>query len=155
MAGSHNQIEIEASPEDVFEILADPRTYPEWLVGAQVIRAVDDSWPEPGSQFHHKIGLGPLNVPGSTTVRALDAPRSLELAAGMGPFGEASVRFIVTKTATGSSVEVEELPRKGLARGAWRVMSPVTNLALWGRNAVSLSKLQEVIERGLQPTDAD
>jgi uncharacterized protein YndB with AHSA1/START domain len=148
MAGSHNQIEIDAPPRTVFDVLADPRTYPEWLVGAQVITSVDDSWPACGAQFHHRVGLGPVRVAGSTTVRALESPQMLELGAGMGPFGEASVRFVVTATSTGSSVEIEELPRKGIARGAWRVMSPVTNLALWGRNAASLAQLKDVVERG-------
>jgi len=147
MAGSHNQIDIAAAPDVVFDVLADPRTYPEWLVGAQVITSVDDEWPERGAQFHHRIGLGPLRVAGSTTVRNVDPPDTLELAAGMGPFGEVAVRFVVTASPDGSTVEVEEVPRQGLARGAWRVMSTVTNLALWGRNAASLSQLKDVVER--------
>lgn len=154
MAGSHNEIEIGATPDVVFAVLADPRTYPDWLVGAQVIRSVDGSWPEPGSQFHHRVGFGPAAIPGSTTLTVHQPSETLTLAAGMGPFGEVSVRFVLTPTSSGTAVEVDELPSKGIARGAWRVMSPVTNLALWGRNAVSLALLRDVVEAGVQePTE--
>lgn len=148
MAGSHNQIEIDAPPDLVFQVLADPRTYPDWLVGAQVIRSVDDSWPLPGSQFHHRVGIGPLAFPGSTTLIDLEAPESVTLAAGMGPLGELRVRFVLTRTHRGTSVEVEELPSRGLARGVWRIVAAPTTLALWGRNAASLSLLRDVVEGG-------
>jgi carbon monoxide dehydrogenase subunit G len=155
LAGSHNEIEISATPDVVFSVLADPRTYPEWLVGAQVIRSVDDSWPLPGSQFHHRIGFGPASIPGSTTVTDHRPSEALTLAAGMGPFGEVSVRFVLTAAPSGTVVEVDEVPARGLARGAWRAMSLVTNLALWGRNEVSLSLLRDVVEAGVEaPTDA-
>ena len=146
MSGSHSQTQIAATPEKVFAVLSDPRTYPEWLVGAEVIRRVDAAWPVPGSQFHHRIGFGPLTVAGSTTVREIDPPRVLSLGAGMGPLGEASVRFVLTATEGGTTVEVEEEPRNGVMRAAWRVLGPAVTLALWGRNDASLSQLRDYMQ---------
>lgn len=144
MQGSTNQIDIEAPLERVAAVLRDPRTYPEWLVGAQAIRSIDDGWPAVGSKFHHRIGVGPLAVPGSTTVRR-DEPRELVLGAGMGPFGEAKVVFTLEPTAQGVHVTVEEEPRAGAARLAWKVLRPVVTLGLWGRNEVSLESLRDVV----------
>ena len=43
---------IDATPEQVFSVLADGWLYPSWVVGASRIRAVDDSWPSPGAELH-------------------------------------------------------------------------------------------------------
>jgi uncharacterized protein YndB with AHSA1/START domain len=136
---------IEASPDAVFAVLTDPATYPDWLVGAQHIRSVDDDWPAVGSKFHHAIGVGPAAVPGSTSVRRCSPDEELVLAAGMGPLGEAAVRFVLTATADGTLVRFTELPVKGPARLAWRVARPFVSAALWGRNAVSLASLARVV----------
>jgi len=40
----------------VFDALADPRTYPQWLLGAKEIRSIDPTWPAPSSSFRHQIG---------------------------------------------------------------------------------------------------
>lgn len=143
-----NTVLIEAPPQRVFDVLVDPRTYPEWLVGAQHIRAVDDAWPAPGAQFHHRIGVGPLTVPGSTSVRRSDAPHELVLAAGMGPFGEASVRFVLEQVGDGTEVTVEEEPVRGPARLLWRGARSLVSAALWGRNAMSLSALDRLVTSG-------
>lgn len=136
---------IEASPDEVFAVLLDPTTYPDWLVGAQHIRAVDDDWPALGSKFHHAIGIGPAAVPGSTSVLSSSPPEELILAAGMGPFGEAAVRFSLEPAPDGTLVRFEELPVRGVARFVWRVARPMVSVGLWGRNAVSLAALSRVV----------
>ncbi len=146
MAVSHNAIAIRATPEEVFEVLTDPTTYPQWLVGAQRIDHVQDHWPEPGAKFFHRIGVGPAVVLGSTTVRTHEAPHRLDLAAGMGPLGEALVWFRIASSDSGCVVSVEEVPRRGLARIAWRIGTPLVIASLWGRNAVSLQSLAELVE---------
>jgi uncharacterized protein YndB with AHSA1/START domain len=146
VAVSHNALPINASPEAVFDVLTDPTTYPEWLVGAQRIDHVQDDWPAPGSKFFHRIGAGPAVVLGSTTVRSLEAPHRLDLAAGMGPLGEAAVWFRIEPTDDGCIVSIEEVPRRGLARAAWRIGTPLVIASLWGRNALSLQSLAELVE---------
>ena len=146
MDGTTNEIEIEATPGVVFAVLVDPRTYPSWLVGAQTIRSVDDEWPKAGSAFRHRIGFGPAVIAGSTSIRRIEDDRLLELGAGMGPLGEALVRFTVEPSDGGSTVTVEEVPNRGVARAMWKVLRPITNAGLWGRNAVSLNSLKEVVD---------
>ena len=71
--------------ERVFAVVSDPTTYPDWLVGAREIRSVDDDWPQPGSLFHHRVGLvGPLTVADSPEVLEVDAPDAPR-ARGAGP----------------------------------------------------------------------
>ena len=41
--------ELPAPPDEVFEVLADPETYPEWLIGAQRIRHDPIPRPVPSS----------------------------------------------------------------------------------------------------------
>lgn len=147
MHGPVNEVDIDASPAQVFDVLSDPTTYPEWLVGAQAIRSVDEGWPAVGTRFHHRIGIGgPLTVPGSTSVRRIDRPRLLELAAGLGPFGEARVRFRLDHAGDRTRLVIEEEPRRGAARFAWSVLRPAVVAGLWGRNALSLASLRALVE---------
>lgn len=146
MAVSHNALKIRATPEAVFAVLTDPTTYPKWLVGAQRIDHVQEHWPEPGSKFFHRVGVGPAVVVGSTTVRTHEPPHRLDLAAGMGPLGEATVWFRVEPCDGGCVVSIEEVPRRGLARVAWRIGRPLVIASLWGRNSLSLQSLAELVE---------
>lgn len=148
MHGPVNEVDIEAEPEQVFDVLSDPTTYPEWLVGAQAIRAVDDGWPEVGTRFHHRIGIGgPLTVPGSTSVRRVERPNLLELGAGLGPFGEARVVFRLSRLDGRTHLAIEEEPRRGAARAAWALLRPAVVAGLWGRNALSLASLRALVEK--------
>lgn len=142
---------IEASPRQVFSVLVDPTTYPRWLVGARRVRSVDGNWPEVGSSFHHSIGLGPARVAGSTSVRRCREPEELVLGAGMGPLGEASVRFELVPTSAGTLVRLEEEPARGAVRGVWRLARPLVKLGLWGRNAASLEALARVVREQVEP----
>lgn len=147
MSVSHNRHDVAAPASVVFDVVSDPTTYPDWLVGAQAITDVDPTWPREGASFSHRIGVGPLRTPGSTTVRRLVPGRSLDLGAGMGPLGEASVHIEVVPDGAGSVVVIEERPRRGLARLVHKATGPLVAWALWGRNAVSLSSLAELAEQ--------
>ena len=61
---------------DVFRTIADPHTYPTWLVGAQRIRHVDPSFPAPSTAFDHSVGPAPgATVDDSSTALEADPPR--------------------------------------------------------------------------------
>lgn len=137
--------DVDASPTDVFAVVADPCTYPDWLLGAHRIRGVDGDWPAAGSAFRHLIGVAPFVVPGSTTVISCDEPHRLELRAGMGPFGAAEVAIEVEQRTGGSRVSVDERFVAGPARWAWRAAHPVVAALVWGRNAVSLDALDGLV----------
>lgn len=138
---------FECSVERVFEALLDPEGYPSWLVGARSIRSIDPDWPAPGSAFRHVIGVPPLLVPGSSTVRILTPPTQLVLGAGMGPLGEATVDFRVREHGPGRScVVVDESFVAGPAGWSWRWARPLVGPLVWGRNAVSLDALRDRLD---------
>lgn len=141
-------VEISADPRTVFDFVTEPRTYPDWLVGAQDMRAVDDDWPQPGSQFHHRVGVGPLHIDDTTTVISVDRPDEFVLRASIGVLGAAVVRFSLDG-AMPTRLTLEERPESGLIRllgTAWgRLLLRPT---IWGRNRVALQKLKTLIEAG-------
>lgn len=145
MSGPTSSVTVAATPAQVFRVLSEPRTYPDWLVGARTIRSVDLDWPSVGSAFRHRIGVGPVALAGSTTVRRSIEPIVLELAAGMGPLGRARVVFRLEPVERGTLVTIEEEPEAGAARIAWNLLGPLLRAALWGRNSLSLATLAEAV----------
>jgi carbon monoxide dehydrogenase subunit G len=138
---------VNAPTAVAFDVVADADWYPEWLVGAQHIRGIDDDWPRPGSAFHHVVGVGPLRVKGSTSVLGIERPRTLELRAGIGPFGAARVRFTLDPEGSGTRITVEEEPDRGVIRVLWSTpLRKLLALGLWCRNAVSLEAMRDRIE---------
>src|SRR5215216_93481 len=91
-------------PERVWEVLADPRCYPRWVVGAKRFRAADPDFPAPGTRFHHAVGLGPLELKDHTQVVAFEAPRRVVLKARARPMGTATVTIEVRPEDGGSNV---------------------------------------------------
>lgn len=124
--------------EVVFAALADPRTYPHWLVGAQAMRSIDPDWPAPGSSFHHRVGLvGPLTIADSSTSCEVRAPELLALEVRARPLGRARVRFELTALTDGSTVvEFSEHPI-----GPARLLTPVASPLAVVRNQRSLERL--------------
>jgi len=141
------EVTIDRPADQVFEVLSDPTTFPDWLVGAQRIVRTDATWPAVGSRFHHRVGWGPLRVPGSTTVRRCSPPRLLQLSAGIGPFGEAIVTFRLDERDGRTVVAMDETPRRGIAGWAEHLARPLVAMALWGRNSASLDMLADLVER--------
>ena len=142
-------MQVGAPPAAVFAALLDATSYPSWLVGARRIRSVDPSWPMVGAAFQHVIGGGPIAVPGSTTIMALREPHELVLSAGMGILGRAVVRFVLEpRGPNGDStlVSMYETAAEGPARWAWVGVRPLALLALFGRNALSLAHLRDLVE---------
>jgi uncharacterized protein YndB with AHSA1/START domain len=138
------RIHIDAPRQAVFDTLLDAWTYAEWVVGAAVIRAVDDDWPAPGSSFHHTVGIGPLKVSDRTEMVEHDEPRKVVLDARAGPAGRALVTFHIHQRKDGSTVEVEEHPVGGVAA---LLDNPVLEGGLLVRNEEMLRRLKRLVER--------
>jgi hypothetical protein len=132
---------VDAPVDAVASVLADPRTYDRVVVGSKRIRWFDPRWPEPGTRFHHSIGLGLLHIRDDTTVMADELPARLRLSAGLGPLGAAEVVFTLTAAERGTRVEMAEHPTSGLLRAVW---SPPVAAAMRARNAVSLGRLEDL-----------
>lgn len=141
---AENQVEIDAPADDVFAVVADPRTYPDWVVGCDRIRGVDAGWPQPGSRFHHTVGAGPAKVDDSTAVVRIEPPSVLTLEARAGAAGTALVTFTVEPLGDRCSrVTIEEEAVDGAAA---RLPDAVTDAGLKLRNAETLRRLRKLLE---------
>jgi uncharacterized protein YndB with AHSA1/START domain len=135
---------------DMFAALANPDTYPHWLLGARRIRSVSDDWPRPGSYFEHTVGFGPIVISDRTTVRAIDSPRVLVLHVRARPLLEAVVRFEVEGSATGSSVVMQETPV-----GIYGAISAAAQPLIRARNERSLQRLKTFVVESVRSERAD
>lgn len=130
--------EVSAPPEKVWSVLADPHSYPDWVVGARRIRAVDESWPAPGAVLHHELAGG---IEDSTTVVDSEEGKRLVLRARARPAGVAEVVLTLEPSAGGSKVQMEERAVSGPAAIIPEfVLSPLVK----ARNEESLRRLGEL-----------
>lgn len=139
-----NRVHIRASPEEVFAVLADPNRYPGWVVGAAGIREYDESFPEVGSRFHHKVGSWPVGVKDHTEVLEVDPPRRLVLKAKARPLGTATIELDLEASAGGTELRMAEGPGDRLT--SLLIGNPVADTALRVRNAEALARLKRLVE---------
>ena len=89
---ARNSTTVNAPPQIVFDVLADPCAYEHWVVGNKAVRHFDDAWPAPGAEFHHTVGFGPVATKDKTTVVEAEPARRLVLEARAMPVGIARGR---------------------------------------------------------------
>jgi uncharacterized protein YndB with AHSA1/START domain len=136
------ELVIEAERDAVWAAVADPETYPSWLVGAREIRAVDADWPRPGSSFHHRVGFGPIGLADHTTVLEVVPLRLLTLRVRATLAIQAVARFELRDDPGGTHVRFEEEPARRIIGNLLRpVLDPLTH----GRNATSLRHLDSLV----------
>jgi hypothetical protein len=134
--------EYDAPTSLVFGVLADPGSYPDWLIGTSSIRDVDASWPRPGSKFHHRVGVGPLAIADHTELLAIEPGSELTLRVRARPLIAAVVRFHVVGDDRRCVVTMEEEPDQRVIGNLVRpVMDPVIHV----RNHRSLRRLEAVV----------
>ena len=138
-----NEIHIDAPPERVFAVLADWRSYGDWVVGSRKMRGADPGFPAAGTRFHHQVGWGPLRLNDHTAVLEVDQPRKLVLKAKARPLGTAVVALEMKRENGGTRVYMREDP--GDAATAF-VFNPLTHLLVRGRNEESLRRLKRLSE---------
>lgn len=126
--------------EEVYDTLADPATYPTWLVGCRAIRSIDEHWPRQGTHFHHRVGLvGPLAVDDSTEALEAHRPVHLGLEVRFRPAGRGRVDFWLSSDPATSGgartrIDMDEAPIGVLAPTA-----PALSKLIEGRNRTSLN----------------
>lgn len=140
---STNRMHIDATPAEVFAVLADASTYENWVVGCADIRAVEGDWPAVGSKFFHTVGVGPLKVKDNTKVIEVEPDKLLVLEARARPAGIATVIFRLEPLDGGTEVEIEEYPTKGLAK---ITHTPVQDGLIKTRNVETLRRLRKQVE---------
>lgn len=134
---------VGAAPDVVFAVLADGRSYGEWVVGAKHIRDVDAGWPAPGARIHHTVGVGPLFIRDTTEVKQCEEPSRLLLEARVRPTGVASIDLRLIPEGDGTRVVMREEPVSGpisLLPGA------ITDWAIDRRNRRALARLKDMAE---------
>ncbi|MGO4301389.1 SRPBCC family protein [Leifsonia sp. RAF41] len=136
---SVNVRRMACTPEQVFDVLADPWVYPTWVVGASRLRAADDRYPAVGSRLHHSIGVWPLVLNDETRVDEWDPPRRMVLEAKTRPFGTERVIIDVKPRGGGCIVRIEEHPHTGLVT---RLPGVIADALLHVRNAEALRRLE-------------
>lgn len=141
---AHNCREIKAPPEEVFAVLADPYSYPDWLIGAANIRDADHNWPSPGTVFHHTVGIRPFAIPDVTRVVDVEPFRSLRLSVRARPLVAAEVLFTLVGDGERCTVSIEEEPT---LRILGNVVRPLVDPVIHHRNHRSLERLERVVLR--------
>lgn len=157
MAGQQHGLEhtaevaehVDASPEQVWAVLADGWLYPLWVVGAARIRGVDPTWPQEGSRIHHSFGLWPALIDDHTRVLEVVPGRRIVLKARGWPAGEAHVHVELEAEGSGTRVRLWE---DAVAGPGMLVPKPLRQLALHPRNVESLRRLG-LLAVGRTPTD--
>src|SRR5687768_8153983 len=146
---SRNRIELPASPEQVFEVLIDPYSFPKWVMGAKRIRGVDPDWPRPGSAFHHASGAGgDVTVKDKTELITMNPPLSLVLQAYLRPLGIVRIRIELDRGSSDGTtlLTIREAPAPGTKlRKVKKLLDP----ALYARNRKSLKCLEKLIRESV------
>jgi uncharacterized protein YndB with AHSA1/START domain len=140
---SRNSILIDAPAEIVFDILSDPPSYQIWVVGNKAVRGYDRSWPTPGSEFQHKVGLGLLAIKDKTIAVESDPGHRLVMVARALPFIRATVSFTLDTEGPGCRVTMEEHPRGNPWQALW---NPLIDRLTGLRNAETLRRLKRLAE---------
>jgi uncharacterized protein YndB with AHSA1/START domain len=141
---STNELTIRATPERVWEVLADGWLYPLWVVGAVRMRRVDPGWPEVGTRIHHSVGLWPLLINDHTEVLETQAGEFLRLRARAWLAGAAEIAITLTPNGQHTDVRLEEEVTSG---PGILIPPPIEGLSLQLRNAEALRRLASLAER--------
>ena len=134
---------FDAAPEDVFAVLIEPRTYPDWLIGAAKIRDVDANFPSPGSKFHHVVGVRPFAIPDHSEVLDVEPDRSLTLLVKARPLFSGVVIFEITGDEDGCVLTCTEEPTFPVLKD---LMRPLVDPLIHARNTKSLRSMETLVE---------
>jgi hypothetical protein len=141
---STNERVVQATPEQVWEVLSDGWLYPLWVVGASRMREVDDTWPEVGARLHHSVGAWPALIDDYTEVEECRPLRMLQLRARAWPAGEAGVVLRLEPVGAETRIVMEENAVNGPAA---LIPKPLQDPLLAWRNVESLRRLAYLCER--------
>jgi uncharacterized protein YndB with AHSA1/START domain len=139
-----NTRDMSAAPEQIWAVLADPKKYGEWVVGAKEVRGSEGNWPAIGARFHHTVGVWPLHLRDQTSVVESDAPNRLVLQAKLRPIGFARIEITLSPSALGTRVAMTEEPSApSVARLVRRLFDPV----IYVRNREALRRLENLVPK--------
>ncbi|WP_329063614.1 SRPBCC family protein [Amycolatopsis sp. NBC_01480] len=134
---------IDASPDDVFAVLADGWSYAGWVVGSSHIRDVDQDWPAAGTRIRHSVGPWPLHIQDVSVVTAVEPGVSLTLEAQGWPLGSAAIELTLVPQGAGKTmVRMAE----HIVGGPGKVLpTALQALVVKPRNREALARLADIV----------
>jgi uncharacterized protein YndB with AHSA1/START domain len=139
---ARNEISVSVPPDAVWEVLADPRLYASWVVGASSVRKVEGDWPRPGAVLHHSQLM---LVHDTTSVLSCEPERRIVLEARARPAVIARVEVTLEPDGDGTHVVVDERVVGGLAAV---LPDAVNDPLVHARNAAGIRRLARLAEIG-------
>jgi uncharacterized protein YndB with AHSA1/START domain len=131
---------VPAERSDVYDVLADPETYPSWLVGNARVAAVDHDFPEPGAEFEHTVTAGLVRIDDHSESLGAEDNRRLAMRVHAGGF-HARVQFdLESCDDRATNVRLAEQPI-----GLLSIVTPLLRPLLYTRNRASLERLREYV----------
>lgn len=111
----HNTLELDASPEAVFELVADLERYPEWVAIVEEARLVAGDRIEAGAEYEEVSYLGPRRTTSRWEVTEFDPPHR-QVHEGQLPFGPVELTIETSPDGDGGTVldhtvELTAVPR--------------------------------------------
>jgi uncharacterized protein YndB with AHSA1/START domain len=137
---AQNETHIAAPPEAVWDVLADPYAYPEWVVGSDRTLEADPDWPLPESKFKVRLPLGWTDA---THSREMEPNRRIVLDAAGGALGAMRVTILLRPEGDGTHVTLIERPTGPLK---YLNLLPPVHLAIKARNVESLRRFKRLAE---------
>jgi uncharacterized protein YndB with AHSA1/START domain len=138
---------VDASPDEVWQVLSDGSCYAEWVVGTSYSTPVAGEWPQLGAQLEYTISVARWAVSGRTIVRRCEPPHHLELEVDSGCLGTARVALEVRPWGEETLVVFEEHPLRG--PGGF-VHNAVVDAVAQIRHRSMLGRLARLVERRRQ-----
>ncbi|MFZ3573069.1 SRPBCC family protein [Streptomyces sp. BH097] len=132
---------ILSSPAEVWALLSDGYRYGEWVTGTKRVLDVDPAWPDVGTALKVRVGLGPLTLDDTSTVRICEPEHRLELEAKADPFGAARIAMNLIPWAEHTLFVLDWHPLRG--PGTRMHGLPVDYLVAV-RNGMMLTKLARI-----------
>ncbi|MDR6979601.1 uncharacterized protein YndB with AHSA1/START domain [Streptomyces sp. 3330] len=130
---------VKASPQTVWDVLADGDRYAEWVVGTSSTHERTGEWPHVDAKISYQIRVGPVTLSNETVVRRCREPDVLELEARAGALGTARIAFELRPWGRHCLVILDEHPLQGvgglLHNAAVEAVTQIRHRAMLGRLA--------------------
>ena len=137
---------VQATPEQVWSVLADGWLYPLFVVGAARMREVDESWPAVGARLHHSVGTWPVMLDDTTEVLEVEEGARLLLLARAWPAGQAHVEITLEASASPTDQTVVTIVENATGGPGALIPRAIQDPQLHLRNIETLRRLAFLVE---------